>query len=75
MNTYTVYIAPKPTNQVLGGIGMSVAGERSITIVTDTLQNAMNLARGKIASNEEISGIYTSATDVIVDFTPVLGSN
>lgn len=66
MNVYTVTVVPKPSNN--SGIGY-YGSERLVVIVTDTLQDAMSIARSRIANTEEIAGIYTSHTDVIVDYS------
>lgn len=68
MNTYTVYIGPKPVSGS-SPVGPISVGERSLTIVTGTMQDAMSIARTKTTHNEEITSIYTTATDVIVDYS------
>lgn len=69
MNVYNVTVEPKPV--VGSGIG-HFGGGRSMTIVTGTLQEALGIARSKITDKEEIAGIYTTATDVIVDYSQVI---
>lgn len=72
MNVYHVTIEPKPVS----GAGIGPYGNgRTLSIVTSSLQEAMSIARGKISGNEEIAGIYTSATDVIVDYSQITQGN
>ena len=72
MNVYNVTIEPKAVQGA--GIGHFGSG-RSITIITGTLQEALGIARTKINGNEEIAGIYTTATDVIVDYSHIVSGN
>jgi len=69
MNVYHVTIEPK----AIAGAGIGYAGSgRTLTIVTGTLQEAMSIARTKLASNEDIAGIYTQSVDVLVDYSQVI---
>lgn len=71
MNVYQITIQPK----AVPGMGYSSGpscSQRSISIVTTSLQEAMSLARGKLAANEEIAGIYLQAEDVVVDYSTVI---
>lgn len=69
MNVYNVTVEPK----AVAGAGIGYIGSsRSITIVTGSLQEAMSIARGKITDKEEIVGVYTTASDVIVDYSNVI---
>lgn len=71
MNSYRVSIDPKP---IAGsGIGHAIGCGRQITIVTGTVQDALSIARGKINSNEEITGVYAESYDVIIDHSQVQG--
>jgi hypothetical protein len=72
MNVYNVTIESKAN--VGAGLGYG-GGGRSITIVTDTLQSAMSIARTKLKNDEEIAGIYTSAADVLVDYSHATQGN
>ena len=69
MNVYTITITPK----AMAGAGIGHLGnDRQITIVTDSLQDAMSIARGRITDKEEIAGVWTTSTDVIVDYSQVI---
>lgn len=69
MNVYTITVTPK----AIPGSGIGhIGNDRQITIVTGTLQEAMGIARGKITDKEEIAGIWTNSTDVIVDYSQVI---
>lgn len=69
MNVYNVSIRPKPITGA--GIGY-VGNERSIAIVTGTMQEALGIARTKITDKEEIVGIYESYTNAVVDYSQVI---
>lgn len=72
MNVYNVSIEPK----VLQGSGIGHTGSgRNLTIVTETLQDALNIARTKLSASEEITGTYTVANDAIIDYSKVSGQN
>lgn len=69
MNVYQVNVEPKPVPGTgLGGMGCG----RNFTVVTDTLQEAMSIARGKITGNEEVTGIYVLSADCVVDYSKVI---
>jgi hypothetical protein len=44
---------------------------RSLTIVTDTLQNAVSIAKSKCVSNEEVTSVDQEACDVIIDHAAI----
>jgi hypothetical protein len=69
MNVYNVTIEPKAVQGA--GIG-HFGSSRTLTIVTGTLQEALGIARSKITDKEEVAGIYTTATDVVVDYSQVV---
>lgn len=72
MNVYQISVEPKPVQgSGLGNVGCG----RTFAVVTDTMQNAMSIARGKITGNEEITGIYITANDAIVDYSQVSQGN
>lgn len=69
MNVYQISVEPKPVSGTgLGGVGCG----RTFTVVTDTMQEAMSIARGKINGNEEITGIYITSDNCIVDYSKVI---
>lgn len=66
MNVYQVNVEPKPVAGVgIGGIGSG----RTFSIVTETLQDAMSIARGHVGDKEQITGIYVTSDNVIVDYS------
>lgn len=72
MNVYQVSVEPKPVAGAgLGGVGCG----RTFTVVTGTLQDAMSIARGHVGDKEQITGIYVTSSDVIVDYSTVTGQN
>lgn len=72
MNVYQVNVEPKPVSgSGLGGIGCG----RNFCVVTETLQDAMSIARGHITDKEQITGIYVLSSDVFVDYSHVTGQN
>lgn len=72
MNVYQVNVEPKG----LAGAGIGHMGSgRVIHIVTDSLQEAMSIARGKITDKEEVQGVWETAKDVVVDYSHVTGQN
>ena len=60
-NVYNVSIEQK------GNFGNS----RTISILTDTLQNAMAIGKSKCASNEEVTAVFLSQSDVVIDHQAV----
>lgn len=72
MNVYQVNVEPKPVQGTgLGNIGCG----RTFTVVTDTMQEAMSIARTKVTGNEEITGIYELSKDAVVDYSKVIASS
>lgn len=73
MNIYQVNVEPKAVPGTgLGGIGCG----RNFTVVTDTLQDAMSIARGHVDNNKEtITGVYVISTDTIVDYSHIVAGN
>lgn len=66
MNVYQISVEPR---QIPGsGIG-NMATSRTFCIVTETLQDAMSIARGQVKNNEDITGVFELARDVIVDYS------
>lgn len=68
MNVYSVQIEPKS----LAGSGIGHMGStRTITIVTGTLQDAMSIAKTKCGSAEQVTSIYQTAVDAIIDYSQI----
>lgn len=66
MNVYQISVEPR---QIPGsGIG-NMASPRTFAVVTETLQDAMSIARGQVKNNEDITGVFELARDVIVDYS------
>lgn len=66
MNVYQISVEPR--NIPGSGIG-NMAQPRTFAVVTETLQDAMSIARGQVKNNEDITGVYELARDVIVDYS------
>jgi hypothetical protein len=73
MNVYQVNVEPKAVQGA--GIGGAPGYGRTFTVVTGTLQDAMSIARGHVGDKEQITGIYVTSSDVIVDYSQVTGQN
>lgn len=74
MNVYQVSVQPKAVSGA--GIQPHIGGSgRTFQIVTGTLQDAMSIARTKITDKEEITGVYVTGQDVVVDYSQVTGQN
>lgn len=70
MNSYSVNISPKTVQG--SGIG-HMGSDRTITIVTDTLQSAISIAKTKCNSNEHVTSVYLNAEDVVIDYSQIKG--
>jgi hypothetical protein len=69
MNVYTISVEPKTANNA--SLGIPYGGGYQLHIVTDTLQEAISIAKCKINNTEEITGIYIGSKDVIIDHTKI----
>lgn len=74
MNVYQISVEPKANQGAAQSMGV-YGNARTFQVVTDTLQDAMSIARGQISDKEVITGIYVSGQDVIVDYSKVIGQN
>ena len=72
VNSYSVYLDPIASQNTLGH---QIGHGRHITIITDTLQSAMSIARANCKSGEEVTSVLLSERDVIVDYTVCKGPN
>jgi hypothetical protein len=68
MNIYSVQIGPKSVPG--SGIG-HMGGDRTIYIVTGSIQDAMSIAKTKLNHNEQVTSIYQVAEDAVIDYSVI----
>lgn len=66
-SVYEVTIETKPAT---GAVGV-VCSSRNITVITDTIQNAMAIGKCQCNSNEEVTYVYRSCRDPYIDYNSI----